>query len=217
MCEMAALKPANYEVDELADAAMDVYQAMRDSLGMVAVVDEETRLDYEIFKAVEPDPSEVYNFIQNRADYTDLFIFHGRLATHGGETVENCHPLSLDCDECDIDFVLHNGVVHGYDQATVRRRENRGHTFVTNVDSELIAHTHGSVPENFEEAGEVTQFVHQPCYILLNSDRAYFYQNGTYEMNQNGEIARQRRPFGPEREYGEPNTHELIMTPGGDE
>ncbi|MGA3160983.1 MAG: glutamine--fructose-6-phosphate transaminase (isomerizing) [Terracidiphilus sp.] len=77
-------------------------------------------------------------------------IGHTRWATHGRPTEENAHP-HRDCTGCIV--VVHNGIVENYLELK-RELTAQGHKFVTETDTEIIAHLIEQVQKDAEKAGK---------------------------------------------------------------
>ncbi|MEE9208531.1 MAG: class II glutamine amidotransferase, partial [Gemmatimonadota bacterium] len=63
-------------------------------------------------------------------------IAHTRWATHGPPTTENAHP-HVDCKQRIA--ICHNGIIENADLLRAEL-ERRGHTFLSQTDSEVLAH-----------------------------------------------------------------------------
>jgi glucosamine--fructose-6-phosphate aminotransferase (isomerizing) len=77
-------------------------------------------------------------------------IGHTRWATHGRPTEENAHP-HRDCTGRIV--VVHNGIVENYLELK-RELTAQGHKFVTETDTEIIAHLIEQVQKDAEKAGK---------------------------------------------------------------
>ena len=80
-------------------------------------------------------------------------IGHTRWATHGRPTEENAHP-HRDCTGRIV--VVHNGIVENYLELK-RELTAQGHKFVTETDTEIIAHLIEQVQKDAEAAGKPIQ------------------------------------------------------------
>jgi glucosamine--fructose-6-phosphate aminotransferase (isomerizing) len=77
-------------------------------------------------------------------------IGHTRWATHGRPTEENAHP-HRDCTGRIV--VVHNGIVENYLDLK-RELTAQGHKFVTETDTEIIAHLIEQVQQDADAAGQ---------------------------------------------------------------
>lgn len=75
-------------------------------------------------------------------------VSHTRWATHGEPTDTNAHPHS---DRSGKLALVHNGVIENY-QSIKRRLETLGHQFVSQTDSEVLAHLIGHCYDAINEA-----------------------------------------------------------------
>ena len=71
---------------------------------------------------------------------------HTRWATHGRPSEENAHP-HRDCTGKLV--VIHNGIIENYLELK-HELEKKGHTFVTETDTEIVAH---AIEEEMKTAG----------------------------------------------------------------
>jgi hypothetical protein len=199
------------------DLAVSIYNSQRSSLGLLAVYKMDDHFEYDPWTAVVPSKEQLRSFIEDVFQQDDLWriVIHGRLATHGEVIEEHAHPLEIECDECDIDYLLHNGVVREHRDFRLAH-EDDNHTYSTEVDSEAIAHQFGTVPESIEDTHEDTAILApQPAYILANRDRFYVHNGYGYELTGQCEMHLNRSYS--TGIYSDANHTELIVTANADD
>jgi glucosamine--fructose-6-phosphate aminotransferase (isomerizing) len=106
------------------------------------------RKTLEVFRA----PGKLQNLEEVLRDHPiegTFGIGHTRWATHGRPTEENAHP-HRDCTGRIV--VVHNGIVENYLDLK-RELTSKGHKFVTETDTEIIAHLIEQVQKDAEADG----------------------------------------------------------------
>lgn len=157
MCEIAVVDPERTGLQASFQLASQLYEEQGDGLGVVAVKrdEENERFRYEVYKSAQPHWQRLWAFMRRVEDKTWRFILHARAMTDGDVNRQNTHPLKVDCEHCQTQYLVHNGVVHSHKSKKADLKEE-GHTFNTEVDSEVIAHGFGEevpvTPEAIEEA-----------------------------------------------------------------
>jgi glucosamine--fructose-6-phosphate aminotransferase (isomerizing) len=93
--------------------------------------------------------SVLENELKERMPRGTIGIGHTRWATHGAPTTTNAHPHT---DQSGRIAVIHNGIIEN--SAAIRKAlEQRGHTFKSETDTEVLAHLVGELYQgNLEEA-----------------------------------------------------------------
>lgn len=231
MCEIASLSPVHGS-DAFYNYASTLYEENRDGIGVVAVFRDGDSFSYETHsqgtnKGEAPDWGEIMRFYQANDDCWK-FVIHARLATTGDKTDTNAHPLHIEDKTVGIECIVHNGIVYG-DTQHRRRLEDEGHEFSTGVDSEVIAHAHGDVPDDLDELerpgvnGSLNYLLFAENGILVRNDGKYHvtedleilcthrkvYGNGTLSDSPN------KQGFALFKPDGSVNEQSVSETPGG--
>ncbi len=115
-----------------------------DSWGIAYKADSDIKIKKEVGKIGEFDLSK------EELPKSTLAIGHSRWATHGGVNKKNAHPHSAEDNRI---VLVHNGIFENY--IDVRKRlKKQGHKFVSETDTEVIAHLIEELAKShtFEEA-----------------------------------------------------------------
>jgi glucosamine--fructose-6-phosphate aminotransferase (isomerizing) len=93
--------------------------------------------------------SVLENELKDKMPRGTIGIGHTRWATHGAPTTTNAHPHT---DQSGRIAVIHNGIIEN--SGVIRKAlEQRGHTFKSETDTEVLAHMVGELYQgNLEEA-----------------------------------------------------------------
>jgi len=93
--------------------------------------------------------SVLENELKEKMPQGTIGIGHTRWATHGAPTTTNAHPHT---DQSGRIAVIHNGIIEN--SGAIRKAlEQRGHTFKSETDTEVLAHLVGELYQgNLEEA-----------------------------------------------------------------
>jgi glutamine---fructose-6-phosphate transaminase (isomerizing) len=145
MCGIVGYVGSKPVVSVIIDGLRKLEYRGYDSAGLAVVKNNEL--------LVRRAPGKLANLVRSlEAEHLsgDYGIGHTRWATHGRPTEQNAHP-HRDCTGKIA--VVHNGIVENYLELKTRLQKN-GHKFVTETDTEIIAHLVESLMpgRSFQEA-----------------------------------------------------------------
>lgn len=215
MCEIALLNPRHTGVKYVYHLAENIFHKNNDGLGLVAIYRGERGLfHYKRYKSTVPRWQLVWDFLQDNQKCW-RFAIHGRLATSGGTGRSQTHPIDIACKQCDVSMVMHNGMVMG--SRTIRsRKEDSGHKFTTEVDTEVIAHRHTSLPRDLSDGVDNPGLRGQLAYILFGTDRILVRSDNRYTHNDGFNMGLYGRNFVPDdREENRSDREWLLAKPDG--
>lgn len=170
MCEIAVIDPELVPIETVHSLAERFHEEQGDGVGVVAVVNEGDRFTYPVYKSTSPHWQTLYSFLRRNYDDAWRFVVHGRSMTSGKRNRDTTHPIEIDCDLCDFDYVVHNGSVRN-DQTVRERMFDEGHHFNTLVDTEIIPHEVGQLPEDLDDvSGSTYRIYGNLSYLLFAED-----------------------------------------------
>jgi hypothetical protein len=169
MCEIAVCDPEQCGIAPMQQLAAKFHDEQGDGIGVLAVKNHGDKFTYETYRSTEPHWQTLYAFMNRHMDETWRFVIHGRYGTIGGTKREHCHPLSVECEACEFDHVIHNGSVRNYQQNKASLTSH-GHDFATDVDSEVIPHKVSELPDTVSDHGYNTYNIKGKLNYLLFSE-----------------------------------------------
>lgn len=181
ICEIAVFDPEQAGIEAIHQIAYRFNEEQGDGLGIVAVKDHGDHFEYATIKSTDPHWQTFFGFLRRHRETTWRFILHGRASTTGDVNRDAAHPIHVDCEKCSIEWVVHNG--HVTNHANIMNgMTGAGHEFNTEVDSEIIAHRIGDVPDDVDDhrsdqynmSGNLSYLVLSEDGILVRVQRKYY-------------------------------------------
>ncbi len=140
-----------------------------DSAGIVVCNVDDTNTQVTRFRSV--GKIEVLeNKIRHEEIPGTMGIAHTRWATHGGVTEENAHPHH---DQSGKIFIVHNGIIENYRE--IKEGLGSGHTYLSQTDSEILAHLIGFHYEQMKKNGSCSD-------VRRAVEQALHHVRGTYGL-----------------------------------
>lgn len=220
MCEIAVLDPKQASIEIVQQIAANFHEEQGDGLGVLTIHNERDELDYNIYKSTDPHWATLYTFLKRNYEDAWRVVVHGRAMTSGDRNWHTSHPIEVQCDKCEFDYVVHNGSVRKHDEKR-GGLVTAGHNFNTAVDTEVIAHTVQNLPETVEDHTESTYPLKGNLHYLLFSKNGIFCRSGSkYDLSDDFTMTCSYRDFDNPEELGFSrgrNSRWCLVTPGEDE
>lgn len=202
MCEIAVVDPDRFSPQGIHQTAGVFHEEQGDGLGVLAVKNEGDSFSYTKYKSVEPHWQTLFAFLNRNWDTTWRFVVHGRAMTTGEVNRETAHPISINCDECEFDHVIHNGHVKKSEQKR-SNLEQKEHSFNTEVDTEVIPHEISQLPETVEDHSRATYSFHGNLnYIVFSEDGILVRVSDKYHLDDEFTMTCRPSLFNTPEEYG---------------
>ena len=145
-----------------------------DSSGICTVDDGEFKLLKREGRIVELEKSEKFKFLSGK-----IGIAHTRWATHGEPNSVNAHPHVSN----DRIAIVHNGIIENY-HSLKKLLENDGYVFLTQTDSEVVAHLidkfyDGNLEKAFVKAANLIEGAFGLAIVCKNENKLIAARRGS--------------------------------------
>ena len=215
MCEIAVCDPESCNLSIMHQIAAKFHAEQGDGLGVVAIKNNEDSFTFETYKSTAPHWQTLHDFMSRHLDETWRFVIHGRFGTCGGVNRAAAHPIHVDCDRCEFDYVVHNGSVRSHRNIRAGLT-SAGHDFNTKVDSEVLAHKVRELPATIADHSRSTySFSGNLNYLLFSEDGILVRVSKKYHLTDDFSMTCSRRSFENPKELGfERSKNEwMLITP----
>jgi len=152
MCGIVGYIGNDYAVPILLSALERLEYRGYDSAGIAVIEDEKLIIEKKVGKI-----RELVRALWGKNYKSNIGIGHTRWATHGAPSEINAHPHT---DDKNMFAVVHNGIIENYIELR-KELENKGHTFRSQTDTEVIAHL---IAENYN--GDLLEAVLKTVKLL---------------------------------------------------
>lgn len=219
MCEIAVVDPEQANLTIIQQIAAKFHEEQGDGLGVLAVKESPDGFEYDTYKSIHPHWQTLYAFLKRNVEDTWRFVVHGRASTCGDVNRESSHPIRVDCDKCQYDYVVHNGSVRNH--RNIRGGlSSAGHDFNTKVDSEVLAHKVSELPETVEDHDRSTySFRGNLNYLLFSEDGILIRVSSKYHLTDDVTMTCSLRSFDDYEDLGFErgnDTEWMLIEPGED-
>lgn len=219
MCEIAVLDPERTDDQSIHQLASTFFEEQGDGLGILSIQSDEETFTYDAYRHSEPDWFQFHKFLNRTRDETWRYVLHGRSLTNGKAIRDNAHPIPIDCPKCDSEWVIHNGSVRSHKEKR-GGLTSQGHTFSSNVDTEVIAHTISELPDSTDDLDDETYNLKGNLnYLLFSEDKIFCRLAAKYYVTDDFVVScRTRRTKNPistdyEIEIGQNKTQWFVIEP----
>jgi len=218
MCEIAVIDPDEAPIQAAHQIAGQFHEEQGDGVGVVAVKNHGDRFEYRTYKSIDPHWQTLYAFFNRNYDDAWRFVIHGRNATAGDVNRNNAHPIEITCQECEFEYVVHNGHVRNHTDL-MGDLHDQDHYLNSPVDSEVIPHVVGELPDEVDGLTRNTYDLNGNLNYLIFSENGILVRAGTrYHLSDDFTMTCSIRDFDDPEELGFERGNSLewmLITPDG--